>query len=449
MVKVITYGTFDLLHEGHIRLLQRARALGDWLAVGVTADGFDRVRGKINVQQSLMERIEGVRSTGLADEILVEEYEGQKIDDIQRLGIDIFTVGSDWEGAFDYLSAYCKVVYLPRTEGVSSSSLRSRQRETALGLVGENAILNKFAAESAYVNGVRLCGLCARDESQLSPALKALPTLDFDALVHAADAVYIASHPRLHYEHVHRALKAGRHVLCEAPLAPTGGLCRQLFQLAREKGLVLADANKTAYSTAYARLLLLVKSGKIGRVVSVDATCTSLRRVDVTDAKQLSLAWDSLSAFGPAALLPVLQLLGTQYTDCRTASLLACENPRFDLFTKLDLLYPDAVASVKVGKGVKSEGELVISGTEGYAWVPAPWWKTDYFELRYENPAENRRYYYQLDGEGLRYELVAFLRAIETGRAPAQISPEVSQTICALLEAARAGQALERLSTSR
>lgn len=115
MTKVITYGTYDLLHEGHIRLLERAKALGDYLIVGVTADGFDQARGKINVQQSLMERIEAVRNTGLADQIIIEEYEGQKIDDIQRYDVDIFTVGSDWTGKFDYLNQYCKVVYLDRS----------------------------------------------------------------------------------------------------------------------------------------------------------------------------------------------------------------------------------------------------------------------------------------------------------------------------------------------
>ena len=112
LTKVITYGTYDLLHYGHIRLLERAKALGDYLIVGVTADDFDKTRGKINVQQSLMERIEAVRQTGIADEIIIEEYEGQKIDDIRRYDIDIFTVGSDWKGKFDYLSEYCKVIYL-------------------------------------------------------------------------------------------------------------------------------------------------------------------------------------------------------------------------------------------------------------------------------------------------------------------------------------------------
>ena len=89
MVKVITYGTFDFLHFGHIRLLERAKQLGDYLVVGITADDFDKNRGKINVHQSLSERIEAVRKLGIADEIIVEEYEGQKIDDIRRLNISI------------------------------------------------------------------------------------------------------------------------------------------------------------------------------------------------------------------------------------------------------------------------------------------------------------------------------------------------------------------------
>ena len=152
MVKVITYGTYDLLHYGHIRLLQRAKALGDYLIVGVTADSFDLTRGKINVQQTLMERIEAVKATGIADEIIVEEYEGQKIDDIKRYNVDIFTVGSDWVGHFDYLNEFCKVVYLDRTEGVSSSEIRAEKREIRLGLVGESTLLNKFERESHYVN---------------------------------------------------------------------------------------------------------------------------------------------------------------------------------------------------------------------------------------------------------------------------------------------------------
>ena len=156
MTKVITYGTYDLLHYGHIRLLERAKELGDYLIVAVTAEDFDKNRGKINVQQSLMERIEAVRATGLADEIIIEEYEGQKIDDIKRYGVDIFTVGSDWVGKFDYLNEYCQVVYLERTDGISSTELRSQKVNLKLGLVGDNNILLKYLNETKYVNGLEV-----------------------------------------------------------------------------------------------------------------------------------------------------------------------------------------------------------------------------------------------------------------------------------------------------
>lgn len=129
MSKVITYGTYDVLHQGHINLLKRAKELGDYLIVGVTSDRFDRERGKLNVKNNVLERVEAVRKTGYADEIIIEDYVGQKIDDIQKYNIDIFTVGSDWVGKFDYLNEFCKVVYLPRTEGVSSTQIRNESQQ--------------------------------------------------------------------------------------------------------------------------------------------------------------------------------------------------------------------------------------------------------------------------------------------------------------------------------
>ena len=122
MVKVITYGTFDLFHEGHYRLLKRAKALGDYLIVGVTTETFDKNRGKLGVVDSLVTRIENVKNTGFVDEIIVEEYVGQKFSDVQRYNVDIFAIGSDWLGEFDYLKDYCKVVYLERTKNISSTS---------------------------------------------------------------------------------------------------------------------------------------------------------------------------------------------------------------------------------------------------------------------------------------------------------------------------------------
>jgi choline-phosphate cytidylyltransferase len=161
--------------------------------------------------------------------------------------------------------------------------------------------------------------------------------------------------------------------------------------------------------------VLLAKSGIIGQIVSVDSTCTSMADLATATEGDLSLIWNSISAWGPTGLLPIFQLLGTDYNSKTIATHLMEGSTDFDTFTKISFLYPHAVASMKVGQGVKSEGELLVSGTKGYIYVPAPWWKTDYFEVRYENPANNRRYFYQLDGEGIRYELVSFMKAVQTG----------------------------------
>lgn len=418
MTKVITYGTYDLLHYGHKRLLERAKALGDYLIVGITSDDYDRTRGKINASQTLMERIDAVKSLGIADEIIVEEYEGQKIDDIRRLGVDIFTVGSDWVGYFDYLMEYCKVIYLPRTEGVSSSEIRAERRMVRLGIYGNGRVAEKYHTECGFVNGLDCVGMASNDD-------------EYTALLENCDAVYIQTHPRDHVCHIRQALEAGKHVLCESPIALSSDDCKALFDLAVEKKLVLMDAIKTAYSTAYNRMLLLIKCGKIGKVMSVDATCTSLMP-EYSSPSELLSRWNARQAWAPAALFAVIQILGCDYEDCRSTSFYAMGSKDFDIFTKYDFRYKSAVATVKVGKGVKSEGDLIVSGTKGYIYVPSPWWKMDYFEVRYENPLDNKRFFYQLDGEGIRHELVGFVRAIASGFR-SNVSRVESDIICRLV----------------
>ena len=429
MKKVITYGTYDLFHYGHQRLLERAKELGDYLIVGVTADDFDKQRGKINVKQSLMERIESVRATGLADEIIIEEYEGQKIDDIKRMGIDIFTVGSDWVGHFDYLKEYCDVIYLERTQGVSSSDLRSKKRNLKLGLVGYGSVLKKFFDESKYVNGIEVSSVYVEkdDEKEFYKNNNLSLSDSYEALLNDCDAVFLVSHLKKHYSQIKQALNQGKHVLCESPLTLNEQEYIELKNLANENNLILMESIKTAYATAYNRLLLLIKGGKIGDVYSIDVTCTSLRKHD-------EYSRNSLGSWGPIALLPIFQIFGVDYKNKTINSLVSENDFHYDLFTKIDFQYENSVASIKVGNGVKSEGELIISGTEGYAYVPAPWWKTDYFELRFENLEENKKYFYQLDGEGIRYELVAFAKAIELGKNNTFIESNISRAICKIME---------------
>lgn len=425
MKKVITYGSYDLLHHGHIRLLERAKELGDFLIVGVTSDDYDRTRGKINIQQTLAERIEAVKETGLADQIIVEEYEGQKIDDIKRYGVDIFTVGSDWEGKFDYLKEYCDVVYLERTEGISSSDIRSKNRYLRLGIVGDDAsYLNKFQQEDKYVNGVEIVGICTNNLDNMSDNIKNLPiiTKNIDVLIDNVDAIYIKGMFNDRYEIIKKALTNGKSVLCGNPISLSEKECIELFEIAEKNNCVLMEGIRTAYSTAYERLLLLLKAGKIGKVMSIDATITSLtRRND---------EYSSMYEWGNNALLPVFQVLGVDYKKKDIISHI----DNGDQFTRVNFVYPLATASITVAEGAKSEGHLIITGSRGYIYVPAPWWKTDYFEVRFENQNENKRYFYQLDGEGIRYALVAFCRTISSKKNNSYVDKNISIAICKIME---------------
>ncbi len=436
MIKVITYGTYDLLHHGHIQLLKRAKALGDYLIVGITSDSFDKARGKINVKQSIMERIEAIKSTGLADKIIVEEYEGQKIDDIKRYDIDVFTVGSDWIGKFDYLKEYCQVIYLPRTKGISSSEIRMKERKIRLGLIGESDVLKKFFNETKYVNGIEISGLCTQNnilKEQMKNKIEYI-TDKIDNILNISDAIYILSHPKYHFNQIRKALEQNKHVLCESPIALDKRRCKFLFSLAKKNNCVLMEGIKTAYATAFNRLSLLVKSGCIGDIVSIDVTCTSLQDIYNKEIEDLKDMWNSITSWGPTAMLPVFYLLGTRYRKMYMVSKKLNDDKDFDVFTSINFIYEHAIASVKVGKGVKSEGILIISGTKGYIYVPAPWWKTDYFEIRYENPNNNRRYFYLLEGEGIRYEIVAFIKSIETKKSNSYITEDITENISDVIE---------------
>jgi choline-phosphate cytidylyltransferase len=226
----------------------------------------------------------------------------------------------------------------------------------------------------------------------------------------------------------------GKHVLCESPLTLNLDELNELREIADSKELILMEALKTAYATAYKRLLLLVKSGKIGDVVSIDATCTSLINEDMDGFSANNPNWDCIYEWGPTALLPIFQLLGKDYHNDRIVVRYRDSEKQHDGFIKGELVYRNSIASFMIANDVKSEGSLIISGTNGYIYVPSPWWKTDYFEIRYENPIENKRYFYQLDGEGIRYEFVAFVRAIEKGKQFMDIDGNISESIVKFMQ---------------
>lgn len=132
---VITYGTFDLLHYGHINLLRRAKALGDYLIVGLSSDEFNAVKGKkaffdFGIRKKMLESVRYV------DEVIVESSWEQKVEDVKKYGASVFVIGDDWAGKFDHLKMYCRVVYLPRTEGVSSSMIKEKKSPPTCKICG-------------------------------------------------------------------------------------------------------------------------------------------------------------------------------------------------------------------------------------------------------------------------------------------------------------------------
>ncbi len=413
MTKVITYGTFDLLHQGHINLLRRAKELGDYLIVGVTNDNFDRDRGKLNVRNNVLERVEAVKATGLADQIIIEDYVGQKIDDVQKYDVDIFAIGSDWEGKFDYLNEFCKVVYLPRTEGISSTMLRAESQDIVrVGIIGCGRVARRFPSEANIVNGVFVTSVYDIDKKKSVEFAKDFNNVqacdNLEELFSNVDAVYIATPHLAHYENIKAALKAQKHVLCETPMVLNGEQAKELYRFAESQGRILMEANKTAHSPAFNHLVVLIKSGVIGDVVDIEASLSQLldKNGREFDPNQ---AGGALFEQGSYPLLPIFKLIGINYDELTLYSRM--ENG-VDTYTKGVFRYPNATCSFKVGLGVKTEGDLVISGTKGYAYVPAPWWLTDYFELRYENQNENKKFFYKWDGFGLRYEIQEFISCI-------------------------------------
>ncbi len=418
MKTVITYGTYDLLHQGHINLLKRAKELGDYLIVGVTNDNFDRDRGKLNVHNNVLERVEAVRATGLADQIIIEDYLGQKIDDVQKYDVDIFAIGSDWEGKFDYLKEYCQVVYLSRTEGISSTMLRAELQDVVkVGIVGAGRIAPRFVTEAKHVSGVEIITVCDIDEARAKAfagqyGISGCCT-DYATLLERVDAVYVSTPHLTHYSLVWQALQAKKHVLCETPMVLNGVEARELYALAEEQNVVLLEANKTAHCPAFNHLMVMIKSGVIGEVVDIEASLSKLWGDKTLREFDPDQAGGSLFELGSYPLLPIVKLVGADY---KALNLYSRMEDGVDIYTKGVLRYPKAVCSFKVGLGVKTEGNLVISGTKGYAYVPAPWWKTDYFELRYEDQNNNKKFFYKWDGAGLRYEIQEFISCIVNNR---------------------------------
>lgn len=415
MKKIITYGSFDLFHEGHYNLLKRAKALGDMLIVGVTTEQYDVSRGKMNVVDSLMRRIDNVRKTGFADEIIVEDHEGQKIEDIQKYGVDVFTVGSDWRGKFDYLKQYCDVVYLERTKDISSTELRqARSGMVRIGIVGAGRIAGRFMNEIMFVSGAEQAGVY---NHRLEGAKRFAETYElgfytdnYQEFLERVDAVYIATPHETHYDYAKRAIEAGKHVLCEKPMVLSEVHARELFELASMYNVVLMEAVKTAYAPGFVNLLAIARGGRIGEIRDVEAAFTKLVPNAPGTREYTPVTGGSFTELASYSLLPIIKLLGHDYKDIRFDSIK--DEDGCDIYAKAHLSYDNAIATAKTGLGVKSEGQLLVSGTRGYILVKSPWWLLKSFEVCYENPEDNETFSAAFPGAGLRFEIADFIKHI-------------------------------------
>jgi len=188
-----------------------------------------------------------------------------------------------------------------------------------------------------------------------------------------------------------------------------GAEAKELFELAKEKQCVLMEAIKTAYCPGFAQLLAVVRSGIIGEVKDVEAAFTKLETVNTREMTDVKYG-GSFTELASYTLLPIVKLLGTDYQDVQFKAIKGKNG--IDLYAKAYLQYDEGMATSKTGLGVKSEGQLIVSGTRGYIVVDAPWWKTKTFEVKYEDTSLNEKYFSKFLGEGLRYEIGDFVSAI-------------------------------------
>ena len=301
------------------------------------------------------------------------------------------------------------------------SLAREKSTYMRMGVIGTGSIAKRFVEEAVHVTNVYVAAAYNPDADETHRFC------DEFGIVHEAtsaedlykrvDAVYIASPFYTHYEYALKALTAGRHVLCETPLTENLQQAKELYTIAEKNGLVFMPALKTAYAPSFGNVIQEALSGVIGEVVDISATVTTL----LPQTKTVGFNNERLMDNAYYALLVILKILGE---NIQKVSAFTRTDDAKVLYLNTHLQYEEAVGHVKAGTGVKSESSLVISGTKGYIYVPAPWWKPDYFEIRYENPYDNKKLYFPFESSGLRYEIQCFVDNISLKSTECPISKQ-------------------------
>ncbi len=403
MKKVLTYGTFDLLHEGHVNILRRAKALGDYLIVGVTSDAYDRYRGKLNVRQSVTERIAAVRDTGFADQIIIEEYEGQKIEDIKKYDVDIITLGSDWAGKIDYLKKYCEVVYLPRTPNISSTLLRTGGTIFRIGVMCDYCFGEEALDELQFVSGCdvnafyssdrKVADLCNKRSIELFSSSK-------EEFANCCDIIFVDSNEPNCDDSIRIFLEKGKHVLTAHSCSLSSDKLKTLHELAIGKGVCFLSTTPLAGLVSYTKLINIALSGAIGALRGVDLSIFEQRAPCEIEGFIRRLA--------PTCLLPVTQLFGW---DIKRHSCHFCNGNDSASLIVCDFETSEGYAHLKISRDAPTDCRCIIQGDDGYIMIPAPWWNMDYFEIR-SRSGKIKKFSWSMNGNAIRYQLADFTKFV-------------------------------------
>lgn len=403
MKKVITYGTYDLFHQGHYNILKRAKEHGDYLIVGVTSESFDIERGKIGVRDSLAVRIENVRKTGFADEIIIEEFQGQKIQDVQKYGIDRLVIGSDWYGKFDYLKPYCEVIYLERTKNISSTQLRLEQQSLQFGLITDTLNDNDLVLETKFVSGVHLDRVYSSDpaiadEFCMKYELNSHYS-DIEAFLDGVNAIFVHINGESRYEYVKKALLAGKHVICNCPITFKLEELKELTDIAAEKKVILLEGLYLAYMQALNQMLWMVESNIIGKCIGI--------KINISNDMYADLTKDIMEQYATYIV----------YRTCGNTSFnrMAVYHEFDDKFYNNVLLqYSNMFVNIEMGMAIESG--LTIRGEKAAIHIPDDWWNTGYFEQIDNETGVKKRYCYNYEGSGMRYILRELLIMLREGQ---------------------------------
>ena len=399
MKKVITYGTYDLFHKGHYNILKRAKEYGDYLIVGVTGENYDIGRGKLSVHDSLAERIENVKNTGLVDQIIVEEYLGQKISDIVKYDVDTFVIGDDWKGKFDHLSRYCNMVYLERTKGISSTQIRKENFATHnVGIVTDLQDDNNFVSESKLVNGFNVIGAYAQDVNLRNEFAKKYGFENsfnsYSELIESSDIVYVRTKIRNRSSYISEAIENGKHVISDSPFSLEESEQSHLYELAKKHDVILMDNIKMVHIHVFNQLLWMTQGGLIGDILSMNCS------ISRDDKSRDNILFDLLSL----ALVPILKIQGQDFKNLKINKTYGPDGVEF---ASLFFEYENSNAIVNVGNSIRVDNQLEIIGTEGTIRSKDKWWRGNYFEVERTDADHIEVYNTNYAGNGFKYLLKA------------------------------------------